>query len=479
MIEFAITGSAVATMILKLFRRLIWLIAFAGIGFFLFSRQDSLPPATPPQANAFDTETLQRGANLARLGNCEVCHTKPGGKPFAGGLAIPTGFGAIYSTNITPDAETGIGMWSEAAFTRALRQGVDRDGNHLYPAFPYDHFTLLSDRDAHALYAYAMTRGAVKAPSRANELSFPFNIRAGIALWKALYFKDARYRPDPARGEEWNRGAYLAEGISHCGACHTPRVSLGGETKSAAYDGAPVEGWYAYALNEKSPAPVPWTEQALQFYLSHGWHEHHGISRGPMAPVTMNLATAPAADVNAIATYIASVAGTPSEARRVRGEKLIAAAKTSTARSATADSLANPDSAGRKARGQGEPIYRGACATCHESGRPLPLGGLNLALSSALNGPNPYNVINVTLFGLPQQPGNSGPVMPGFHGSLTDEQLTALLTYLRERFSTKPPWSMLEKDIKDARSGARPSREWPAQGSRVIASDSSQEMGPW
>src|SRR5262249_8616806 len=157
------------------------------------------------------------------------------------------------STNITPDPITGIGHWSEAAFVRAMREGVDIDGDHLYPAFPYDHFTLLSDEDARALYAYFMTREPVRATPPANKLTFPFNIRALMAAWKALYFTPHRYQPDASQDAAWNRGAYLVDGVGHCGACHTPRNSLGAEKKHEALAGGEVGGWNAYAIDRTSP----------------------------------------------------------------------------------------------------------------------------------------------------------------------------------------------------------------------------------
>jgi mono/diheme cytochrome c family protein len=443
-----------------------------------FAWRPAIHPLDPGNQLAFEPELVRRGATLATMGNCATCHTRPGGKGLEGGLPIPTPFGSIYSTNITPDPETGIGRWPEAAFARALREGVDIDGRHLYPAFPYDHYTLLSDDDVHALYAYAMTRQPVNAASPANDLKFPFTFRPAIAAWKAVYFRDHRYQPDSKQTGIWNRGAYLSEGLAHCGACHTPRNILGAEEKSEAYNGAPVEGWYAYAINAASPAPLPWTEQALTFYLSHGWEEHHGIARGPMVPVATNLATAPRDDVQAMATYIATLAASPDQARKEKGQRALeAAGKISARKLGSADSLvyAKPD--GSESNKEGALIFAAACASCHESGRPLPYGGLNLNLSTAVNGPTPSNIINVTLYGLPQQPGTAAPIMPGFRGSLTDEQITALLSYIRAKFSSNPPWPEIRKDVKAAREHMP--RLWPTPGSRALIANSSQEVSPW
>src|ERR1700730_6334889 len=177
-----------------------------------------------PAPQSFDAALVKRGRDLAAIGNCTTCHTVRGGKDFAGGLPVP--FGTIFSSNITPDPETGIGRWPEAAFRRAMRSGVDRNGQHLYPTFPYDHFTNVSDEDDRALYAYLMTRQPVHAPARENQLAFPFDQRFVIAGWKLLFLRHGTYQPDPTRSAEWNRGAYLVEGLAHCGACHTPRNAL-------------------------------------------------------------------------------------------------------------------------------------------------------------------------------------------------------------------------------------------------------------
>src|SRR5882757_2884952 len=262
-----------------------------------------------PAPQSFDTALVKRGRYLAAIGNCNDCHTVRGGRSFAGGLPVPTPFGTIYSSNITPDAKTGIGRWSEAAFRRAMQSGVDRDGQHLYPTFPYDHFTHVSDDDDRALYAYLMTRQPVRASARENDLAFPFNQRIAVAGWKLLFLRHGTYQPDSTKSAEWNRGAYLVEGLAHCGACHTPRNALGAEKTQASFAGGDVDNWHAYAINSQSSAPVPWDMDALFRYLRQGWHPDHGVARGPMAEVVSNLSEVPESDIRAIATYMASVSG--------------------------------------------------------------------------------------------------------------------------------------------------------------------------
>jgi mono/diheme cytochrome c family protein len=405
-------------------------LAGAAIAIFVVVWRPAIEPIAPPAAQSFDPALVKRGRDLAAIGNCSDCHTTPGGKAFAGGLPVPTPFGAVYSSNITPDPETGIGRWSEAAFQRAMRAGVDRAGHHLYPTFPYDHFTNVTDEDDRALYAFLMTRSPVRAPDHPNDLSFPFNQRFVVAGWKLLFLKRGAYKADSTQSAEWNRGAYLVDGLAHCGACHTPRNSLGAEVASASFSGADVENWHAYAINAQSHSPTPWTAQALFHYLRYGWDADHGVARGPMAEVTANLSSVPEGDVRAIAFYMASVSGTPARA----------GAETKSA-SASPGSAETPGAA----------MYQAACATCHESNQPLPYNGINLRLSTALSAPEPRNAANVILSGIRPLSGERSPIMPGFANSMTDEQIVALLNYLRGRFSTQPAWSGIEQIVGDAR----------------------------
>ncbi|WP_088342731.1 MULTISPECIES: cytochrome c [Rhodomicrobium] len=429
---------------------LVAVLAVLGAGAAYYAWEPEIPPVDPGKRPAFDPALIRRGAVLAALGDCNTCHTAPGGKPFAGGLPIPTPFGTIYSTNITPDAETGIGRWPEAAFARAMRRGVDRERRHQYPAFPYDHFTKVTDEDNRALYAFLMTRQPVGAETPPNALPFPINFRPIVAGWKLLFLREGPYKPDPSRDAVWNRGAYLVEGIGHCGACHTPRNMLGAEKQGQMFSGGDAEGWHAFAINHQSPSPILWDATALAAYLRQGWHGMHGVARGPMAPVTANLANAPDEDVTAIAAYVASVMGEASPERREQSDRLISAAKPS----GIGD---KPQSAGSQtvpptASGDlGKAIYASTCASCHESGRPVPYGGISLSLSSVVNSDDPRNLINVVLAGLPAAEGVKTAIMPGFAAVLTDPQAVALLAYLRAEFSDRPAWTGLEAQLREAR----------------------------
>src|SRR3981189_2270891 len=296
------------------------LVIGGAVAAFAIAWRPAIAAIDPPVPQSFDAALVKRGRDLAAIGNCNNCHTVRGGKDFAGGLPVPTPFGTIYSSNITPDAETGIGRWSEAAFRRAMQSGVDRDGQHLYPTFPYDHFTNVSDEDDRALYAYLMTRQPVGAPARANQLPFPLDQRFVIAGWKLLFLRHGTYQPDDSKSAEWNRGAYLVEGLAHCGACHTPRNALGAERTSAAFAGGDGGNWHAYVSTRQSAAPLPWNADPLFAYLRDGWHPDHGVARGPMAEVVSNLSSVPESDVRAIAVYMAGVFGAPTPDHQQTGE---------------------------------------------------------------------------------------------------------------------------------------------------------------
>ncbi|HEX7921230.1 MAG TPA: cytochrome c [Bradyrhizobium sp.] len=425
------------------------LVAGAAVGAAIAWRPQ-IAAIAPPRPDTFDPDIVKRGRDLAAIGNCNTCHTVQGGGNYAGGLPVPTPFGTIFSSNITPDAEIGIGGWPEEAFVRAMRSGVARDGRHLYPTFPYDHFTNVSDADDRALYAFLMTRQPVRASPPANQLAFPLNYRPLIAGWKLLYLRSGDVPSDPAKGAEWNRGAYLVEGLAHCGACHTPRNALGAERVNAQFAGGEVDNWHAYALNDASHAPVRWTADALYAYLHHGWHSDHGTARGPMAEVVGNLADVADSDVRAIAVYMADVSGTSAPDRKPPAD--------ASAQSASADAA--------QANAAGAAIYAAACAACHDGNRALPYGGVNLALSTTIASPDPRNLLNIVLAGISAVAGERSPIMPGFAASIDDAQVVALANYLRTRFGKRPAWSDLDKAVREARAAQATSlaaRDTPAE----------------
>jgi mono/diheme cytochrome c family protein len=399
-------------------------------------------PVAPTAAHSrasFDPALIAKGAQLAAIGNCQVCHTAEGGRSFAGGRPIGTPVGTFYGTNITPDPDTGIGRWSEQAFVRALREGIDRDGRHLYPAFPYEYYTRLSDEDIHALYAYIATREPVRAQNRPHDLRAPFNMRALLGTWKALYFERGAFRPDPGRDAQWNRGAYLVNGLGHCGACHTPRGFLGAEKKDERFSGGVAEGWHGPALDARSPAPMPWTAEQLFKYLRTGLDDAHAIAAGPMEPVVRNLARAPEEDVRAMAAYLEALAGPPSAERRKKADAALAQAK-----------------AASRANGSGAEIYAGTCAACHDRGREAGSGGaLPLALGTAVTIPTSSNLLRITLEGIAPPEGEPGRAMPGFADALTDGQVKDLAAYIRSEFGRAAAWTDVDEELKKIREERR------------------------
>src|SRR5258708_8152587 len=251
-------------------RSLIVVVGGGILGLGAWAGRRAIAPIAPPAPATFAPTLVAKGEALAGGGHCADCHTVNGGQKFAGGYAMATPFGVIYSTNITPDPETGIGTWPEAAFARAVREGVGRDGSLLFPAFPYNHFTKLSDDDVKALYAFFMTRAPVHAPAQKNGLPFPLNVRYLQAGWRLLFFRPRRFETDTRKSAEWNRGAYLAEALSDCGGGHTPRHPLGAEKTREAYARAVLDNLIAPPLTAAHPPPLPRTPGELLSYFRHG-----------------------------------------------------------------------------------------------------------------------------------------------------------------------------------------------------------------
>ena len=394
----------------------------------------AIAPIQPPLATAFDSQTRLAGARVVALGDCAVCHTAKGGQPFAGGLPLATPFGTIYATNITPDAGTGIGGWSLQAFTRALRHGVARDGHLLYPAFPYIHFTRMSDRDIAAAYAYLMTRDPVSASAPANQLIFPLNFRPLLAFWNVLFLRPGERPMDASQDAEWNHGRLLVDGLGHCASCHSPLNLIGGEKSGHAFGGGIVDGWEAPALNALGAEPKPWTEEQLATYLRSGRAGEHGAAAGPMLPVTRDLAGVPQDDVNAIARYILSLQKPqPAEVK------------------ASADAAANNrESASVQS---GAVLFAASCAQCHGPSAPMQSIGERptLAFSTAVNASTPRNAIQMILGGITWQGESTINYMPAFGDVYSDRQIADLASYIRASYSPRGPWNDVEATVTKIR----------------------------
>jgi mono/diheme cytochrome c family protein len=413
-------------------------VAIAGAVILFASAPAISPRPMPPPLQ--DPVLLDEGRYLAAAGDCVACHTRPGGEPFAGGRPLDTPFGVIYSGNITPDPDTGIGVWTEAEFARAIREGIAADGSHLYPALPYTAYTRLEDADVHALYAYVRSLKPVRYTPPANALPFPFNVRSLVGGWNALYFTPGRYRPDPTRSLEWNRGAYLTQGLGHCGACHTPRNRLGAERSAQALAGGEyldeiadeivdgrvvpldertVRPWAAANLTSARSGLAAWSAADITRYLKTG-HSARAAAFGPMSEVVANSTSRlTEADDRAIAVYLKSLPPDP----------------------------AVPDTPQPAAATLhlGEIVFNARCGDCHlPSGLGIPQGpGTDasktappLAGSAALQAPSPATLIDVILYGAHERPGadaGAWPYMSGFELSvgLDDTQIAALATYVR------------------------------------------------
>jgi nicotinate dehydrogenase subunit B len=415
--------------------------AAVGVGAALLPWR-AIAPIARPDASVYSEATIARGKQLAALGDCMVCHTAENGIVNGGGRPLETPFGFIHSTNITPDVETGIGAWSYPAFERAMREGIRRDGRQLYPAFPYTHFAKTTDADLQALYSYLMAQAPVKAETPKNELAFPFNLRPLLAGWNALFHQGSAFKPDPAKSELWNRGAYLVEGLGHCSACHSPRNALGAEKANAYLAGGVSEGWEAPPLTLLSHAPIPWSEDELFAYLRNGESRLHGVAAGPMAPVVKELAALPDPDIRAMAHYLASFNDAPLD-------KPTQAALAEKLETATATTRVLPGSIGAR-------LYQGACAVCHEVGG-LPLFGSrpSLALNSNLHSRTPDNLVQVILHGIMRPASSDLGYMPAFRDNMSDGQIAELVAYLRKQFAAdKPAWTDTSATVARIRAAA-------------------------
>ena len=378
-------------------------VVIAAIAIAIALRQTSSPKLGQTSANA------EQGQYLVRAGNCFGCHTVQGGQPYAGGRAIPTPFGTLYSTNITPDANTGIGKWSADDFWRALHEGKSKDGSLLYPAFPYTSYTRVTREDADAMYAHLKTIPAVSQQNRAHEMRFPYDKRPLLAGWRALYFNQGTFKPDAKQSDEWNRGAYLVQGLGHCGACHAERGPLGGIDERDVGGGLiPMLNWYAPALGSKREI-----DDIVEFLKS-------GVSPrraafGPMAEVVRHsLQHLTQSDLRAIAAYLRSQP--PEDDDREARSRMTAPQKAQLMK-------------------QGARVYRDRCSDCHQAnGEGAPRAYPPLAGNEAILMRNPVNAIRITLNGgfPPSTQGNPRPYgMPPFAHVLSDGDVAAVVTYIR------------------------------------------------
>lgn len=386
-----------------------------AIGYFLTHPGMLMPGDTPAAPNA-TTQLITKGEYLARAGDCVACHTMPGGQEFAGGRAMPTPFGDLYVPNITPDEETGIGAWSADEFYRMMHTGISRDGTLLYPAMPFASYTKVTRADSDAIYAYLMSVAPVRQRNRPHALRFPYNKRELLVGWRALYFRQGEYRPDPQQSAQWNRGAYLVLGLGHCAMCHTAVNPLGGSSESKAFEGGmiPNQNWYAPSLTSNHEAGLGnWSIQDIKDLLQSGVSRRSTVY-GPMAEVTYNsLQYLSDEDVEAMAVYLKTLPQRDAEPPPASQERLV-----------------DPG-----VMELGREVYARQCAMCHgDEGKGAPPGLPPLAGNQSITMASPVNSIRMVLNGgyAPGTRKNPRPYgMPPFNHVLDDQEAAAVVTYIR------------------------------------------------
>jgi mono/diheme cytochrome c family protein len=380
-------------------------IAAATLGAIIF--------LVPPALAQAPSDQVAAGKYLVEAGDCVACHTAPGGKPFAGGLGISTPFGTIYSPNITPDNDTGIGTWTEADLARALKQGLSKNGAHLYPVFPYTYFSRITGEDSAAIYAYLRTLQPVSSQIPANKLQWPLGNRIFARAWNLLFFRPVSSSPQPGKSPQWNRGAYLVEGLGHCGACHTPKNWLGADRTSALFKGGKFEDWFAPNVTDDALKGLNgWSVDDIAEYLQTG-RNTYAQAGGPMGEVVQySTSHMTRQDIEAIALYLK---GLPGEA-----------SKPATQSVSTVE------------RPSGEAIYLDQCSACHRSsGTGIAQMFPALAGASVAVQDDPSSMIRAILVGARTVPTDAKPTpssMPAYFWKLSDDEIAAVATYVRNHW---------------------------------------------
>jgi len=398
-------------------------LAFAGGSRVALADYHSANPTGVPSSLA-QAGIVERGAYLAKAADCMVCHTAPGGAEYAGGLGFKLPFGMLYSTNITPDKETGIGNYSDQDFLNAVHRGTRRDGARLYPAMPYTSYTYLTDADVLAIKAYLFSLPPVVAKPPENTLTFPFNQRWAMAFWSAVFNPDTRFAPDPARSPEWNRGAYVAEALAHCGECHTPRNLAFALDNRKKFGGAITAGWHAFNISsDKATGVGGWRDDDLISYLSIGHAAGHGTASGPMGEaVDHSFSQLTPDDIRAVVAYLRSVPAV-----------------------ASADlpaTLAPPAPASHRNGGTDDPrgklVFEGACVSCHGwTGESSLSPFATLTGAQAVNDPGATNVAQIVIAGTRRYTPDGAISMPAFGDAYSDIEIAAVANYVTARFGAK------------------------------------------
>ncbi|HXW20161.1 MAG TPA: c-type cytochrome [Roseiarcus sp.] len=398
--------------------------------------KEANPTGVP--ASLAGADVVKRGEYLARAADCMVCHTAPGGQAYGGGLALELPFGTIYTTNITSDKETGIGDYSDRDFLNAVQRGVRKDGTRLYPAMPYPSYTYMTDADALAIKAYLFRLPAAHAANLADTLTFPYNQRWAMAVWSLFFNADARFAPNASQTAQWNRGAYIAEALAHCGDCHTPRnlaLALDNRRKFA---GAVTAGWRAYNITPDKGAGIgAWSDDELFAYLAHGHAAGRGTAAGPMGEaVDASFSQMAPEDIHALVAFVRTV---PPIASPELPATLAPPAP------------ASPKDAGVASNALGKKIFAEACASCHSWSGVSPLTPFaTIAGVRAVNDPTGMNVAQIVISGTRRTEPQGAVSMPAFGGIFSDTEIAAVANYVTARFGSAKS-SVTENDIAGLR----------------------------
>lgn len=393
------------------------------------------PTAVP--AALKNADVVRRGEYLARAADCMVCHTTQDGAKYAGGLAFPMPFGTLYSTNITPDKETGIGNYTDQDFLNAVQRGLRPDGAHLYPAMPVMSYTYMTDADALAIKAYLFSLPAVRSQNQPNTLGFPYNQRWLMGVWSAFFIGNERFRPNPAQSPEWNRGAYLAEALAHCGECHTPRNLAFALDNRSKFSGS-VYGWNAFNItSDKGSGIGAWSDDELRGYLSAGHASGRGTAAGPMGEaVDKSFSEMVPADIGALVTYVRSI---PAIASADLPARLAPPAPDS------------PKQGNVTAEAVGKRVFEGACVHCHDwSGISQISPFATIAGTRGVNDRTATNVVQIVISGTKRRTPDGVISMPAFGDAYSDTEIAAVANYVTARFGAEPS-KLTEKDVAELR----------------------------
>ena len=375
------------------------------------------PAAPEPATAAPAAPVMSPGQYAAILGDCEACHSRPGGQPFSGGVPLESPFGTIYSANITPDKDHGIGNWTREQFRRAMKHGKDDAGRNLYPAFSYPYYSHVHEADVDAIYDYLRTVPAAAYTPPTNKMGFPFNIRFLVTFWNWLYLKPVEFQDDPKQTAEWNRGAYIVNGLCHCGACHTPKSLLSGDEYSKALQGGKLENYLASDLTgDKHDGLGGWEKQDIVDFLKTGINGKSSAYGSMIDVVRFSTSKMNNADLNAIATYLKSLPAGPVPQPAPKPDATVMAA--------------------------GKAVYDKNCATCHQmDGAGIPMTYPALAANANMGAAFSGGLAHVVLTGsktATAMPLSDDP-MPAFAAKLNDAQIANVLTYARNSWGNSAP----------------------------------------